>query len=488
MKRLLLNTEFKNLLREKVAVIIAAFSIILAGLAFLNGHFFSQSQSEVVEAAWTSQQHNITEAATQLPLRLSTTEPVKWWQDRYDLRAQAFYVMVNYATKPPLPASPIAIGQADVLPYYFRMLVQEKQQVVQQYDYVHPLNLLLGQFDLSFVLIYLLPLLTIGICFNALSNEQHSGQLRLLLLQGGSAGQLLTIQILSRGAIVLLPFLVISNLFFMLFREQIELQTLTKFTLITLLYGGFWLALCAWVNSRGKSAATNAAILVTCWLSFVVVLPALINTFITHADPTPSRIQYIDSLRASTDEAKKAAEKTLAQFFQDHPELASSSVSGSDFATKKIATINAVEQAMQAFDEQYQQIQQAQLGKAMWLKYLSVATLTHSILVELSGNGLVRHNAFMAQVQRHHQALQSFFAAGIVEANQQGDFSPCKGCNARPTITDLSTLPQFDKDFPTPNVNLAPMLWLIVLSLLLIYRTSRNVGVLAAPQTSKVVV
>ncbi|KZX01114.1 hypothetical protein JL49_07645 [Pseudoalteromonas luteoviolacea] len=488
MKRLLLNTEFKNLVREKVTVIIVAFSIVLAGLAFVNGHFFSQSQNEVVEAAWTSQQHNITEAATQLPLRLSTTEPVQWWQDQYDLRAQAFYVMVNYATKPPLPESPIAIGQADVLPYYFRMLVQEKQQVVQQYDYVHPLNLLLGQFDLSFVLIYLLPLLIIGICFNALSNEQHSGQLRLFLLQGGSAGQLLAIQILLRGAIVLVPFLVFSNLLLVLFREHIEPRTLVSFSLIALLYGCFWFALCAWVNSRGKSAATNAAILVTCWLSFVVVLPALINTFITHANPTPSRIQYIDSLRASTDEAKKASEKTLAQFFQDHPELASTSASGSDFATKKIATINAIEQAMQELDEQYQQIQQAQLGKAMWLEYLSVATLTHSILVELSGNGLVRHNAFMAQVQLHHQALQSFFAKGIVEANQNGDFSPCKGCNARPTITDLSTLPQFDTNFSTPSVNFAPMLWLILLSLLLVYSTSRNVCVLASPQTTKMVV
>ncbi|MBQ4813682.1 DUF3526 domain-containing protein [Pseudoalteromonas luteoviolacea] len=488
MKRLLISTEFKHLCREKVTFIIVIFSVVLAVLAFFNGHLFSETQSKVVKTALQSQQDSITTAATQLPERLSTTEPVNWWQDRYDLRAQAFYVMVNYATKPPLAQSPIAIGQADVLPYYFRMLVQEKQQVVQQYDYVHPLNLLLGQFDLSFVLIYLLPLLIIGICFNALSNEQHNGQLRLFLLQGGSASQLLTIQILLRGAIILIPFLLISNLLFVLVRPHIDPAVLLSFTIIALLYCCFWLALCAWVNSRGKSAATNAAILVTCWLSFVVVLPALINTFITHANPTPSRMQYLDSFRAHTDEAKKAAEKTLAQFFQDHPELANANGSGSDFATKKIATISAVEQAMQELDVQYHQIQQAQLDKVMWLKYLSVATLTHSMLVELSGNGLSRHTAFMSQVQMHHQALQSFFAKEIVKANQNGDFSPCKGCNARPTITDLSTLPQFDKHFSTPNVSFTPLFWLILLSMLLIYSTFKNVCTLTRPQAEGAVI
>ncbi|PHI38899.1 hypothetical protein CBQ28_02545 [Pseudoalteromonas sp. GCY] len=488
MKRLMLATEFKNLWREKLVLALFLTTSVLALVAFFNAHYFAKKQHDVVLAAQQMQQQAIQDAKAGLPERLASTADYKWWEDPYDLRGQAFYLMQNYATKAPLATSPIATGQADVLPYYFKMLIKEKQHIVHQYDYVHPLSLLLGQFDLSFVIVYLLPLLIIGICFNALASERQGGQLRLLILQGGSATRLLTYQLLLRSALIVLPFLSISSLLLITIREQLGVIELLSYNLIALCYSGFWIALTAWVNSRAKSAANNAATLVTCWLALVIVVPALVNTSIALLEPTPSRIHYIDSLRAASDDAQKASEKTLAQYFQDHPELAKNGSGASDYATKKIATINSVERAMAAQDVRFLTAQQAQQHNAQKLQYLSPALIVQTLLVDLAGNGLARHHAFMEEVEAHHQALQGFFASEIAKANQRGDFAPCEGCSAKPTLTELADIPQFSNDFATPVNNYTPLIWLLLLAVGLLLIAKRRVNKLDSANNKEVLV
>lgn len=488
MKRLILATELKNLWREKLVLTLFLTTSVLALVAFLNAHYFANKQRDVVLAAQQMQQQTIQNAKAGLPERLASTENHKWWEDPYDLRGQAFYLMQNYATKTPLATAPIATGQADVLPYYFKMLIKEKQHIVHQYDYVHPLSLLLGQFDLSFVVIYLLPLLIISICFNALASERQGGQLRLLMLQGGSATHLLTYQLLLRSALIVMPFLLISSLLLVIIRDQIGVTELLSYNFIVLCYSGFWIAITAWVNSRAKSAANNAATLVTCWLGLVIVVPALVNTSIALLDPTPSRIHYIDSLRAASDDAQKASEKTLAQYFQDHPELAKNGSGASDYATKKIATINSVERAMEVLDARFLNAQQAQQQSAQKLQYLSPALIVQTLLVDLAGNGLTRHHAFMSEVEAHHQALQRFFANEIAKANQRGDFAPCDGCSAKPTLTNLEDIPQFSSEFATPVYSYTPLTWLLLLAVGLLLIAKRRVNKLDSASNKEVLV
>ncbi|OUS74243.1 hypothetical protein B5G52_02535 [Pseudoalteromonas sp. A601] len=488
MKRLILATELKNLWREKLVLTLFLTTSVLALVAFLNAHYFANKQRDVVLAAQQMQQQTIQNAKAGLPERLASTENHKWWEDPYDLRGQAFYLMQNYAIKTPLATAPIATGQADVLPYYFKMLIKEKQHIVHQYDYVHPLSLLLGQFDLSFVVIYLLPLLIISICFNALASERQGGQLRLLMLQGGSATHLLTYQLLLRSALIVMPFLLISSLLLVIIRDQIGVTELLSYNFIVLCYSGFWIAITAWVNSRAKSAANNAATLVTCWLGLVIVVPALVNTSIALLDPTPSRIHYIDSLRAASDDAQKASEKTLAQYFQDHPELAKNGSGASDYATKKIATINSVERAMEVQDARFLNAQQAQQQSAQKLQYLSPALIVQTLLVDLAGNGLTRHHAFMSEVEAHHQALQRFFANEIAKANQRGDFAPCDGCSAKPTLTNLEDIPQFSSEFATPVYSYTPLTWLLLLAVGLLLIAKRRVNKLDSASNKEVLV
>ncbi|WP_281558074.1 DUF3526 domain-containing protein [Thalassomonas sp. RHCl1] len=445
MNNLICLNELKNLVRERLLWLMVAVTVCFTALACYNGYQWAALQSEVISNAGQEQQQAISHAQQTLAAREALTSPVNWWDDIHDLRGQAFYLMVNYATKPPLPTALTAIGQSDVQPYFFRMLVSEKQAFINQYDYVHPLGLLIGKFDLAFFAIYILPLLLISSGFNALAQEKQSGQLQLLMLQGLSPLRLLFNQLCIRSCVILVPFFAVSLAALMFFSEGITALSLTVFIALVLGYAAFWLALSALVISLGNTSAYNAAVLTIAWLGFVIIFPSVLNTAIVTANTAPSRIEYVDTLRDKSDDADKASSQVLAQFFQDHPELAKNNdpVKPVDYASKKIAKITAIETAMQPYDDAFQAVLMAQQNRVEQFKFISPATLLQQALFDLSGNGLKRHQDFIEQVLQHHQALRTFFQRRIVSAHQQGDFTPCSGCNADITLPDLTPIPEF---------------------------------------------
>ena len=490
MNLLICFCEIKNLLRERLLWLLVAVTVIFSVLASYNGYQWATTQSEVINNAQQEQQQAAVTAQQGLAERQALTAPVNWWEDQYDLRGQAFYLMVNYATKPSLPSASIAIGQSDVQPYFFRMLVANKQSFINQYEVVHPLALLIGKFDLAFFIIYLLPLLLISVSFNALAQEKQSGQLRLLMLQGMSPMRLLFNQLIIRASIIMLPLLLISVSALLLFSSGIELLTVSLFICLVLAYAIFWLALSALVISYGKTSAYNAAVLVIAWLSFVIIVPAILNTAIVTTNTTPSRIEYIDTLRDKSDAINKSSSKVMAQFFQDHPELAKKSDTNkpaseisTSYSTKKIAKIAALETVMQPYDDAFHSVLMAQQNRAEQFSYLSPATILQSALFDLSGNGLTRHQHFIEQVLSHHKALRHFYQQHIAAAHQRGDFTPCKGCIARVTLADFSQVPKFSYQKKTSAAPWGSVLVLLLLSAVFIFLSSLRLSLMNRSQS-----
>jgi ABC-2 type transport system permease protein len=495
MNLLICACEIKNLRRERLLWLLVAVTVCFSALASYNGYQWVATQNGVIESAQQEQQQAIITAQQGLAERKALNQPINWWEDQYDLRGQAFYLMVNYATKPPLPSAALAIGQSDVQPYFFRMLVTSKQDFINQYEFVHPLGLLIGQFDLAFFIIYVLPLLLISISFNALAQEKQSGQLRLLMLQGLSPLRLLFNQLVIRASIIMLPLILISVTALLLFSDGIGLLAVGFFIVLVLAYALFWLALSALVISYGNTSAYNAAVLVIAWLSFVIIIPAVLNTLIVTANSAPSRIEYVDTLRDQTDEINASSSKVMAQYFQDHPELAKKSsadnsgvnsgtnsgansddkttnLPSTSYSTKIMVKLAALEKAMQPYDDAFETVLQAQQKHADEFSYLSPATIVQGALFDLSGNGLMRHQQFIEQVLSHHKTIRYFYQQRIAAAHQQGDFSPCEGCSARITLSDLSQVPQFTYQEQTSAVAWGSILMLLLFSGVLIVLAS----------------
>jgi len=490
MNQLICLYEIKNLKRERLLWLLLAVTACFSVLALYNGARWAKQQSQVVANAKLEQQQAIAQGKQDLAARQALTSPVNWWDDKYDLRGQAFYLMVNYAVKPPLPSAAMAVGQSDIQPYFFRMLVNEKQAFINQYDFAHPLGLLTGKFDLAFFIIYILPLLLISTSYNALAREKQSGQLRLLMLQGLSPIRLLFNQLSTRASVILAPFYLICIPALLILAEGISWQVLFVFAALVLLYAAFWLALCAFVISFGQSAAYNAAVLIISWLSFVIILPAVLNALIVTADTAPSRIEYVDTLRKQSDEVDKSSSKALAQFFQDHPELAKKTDDAKpvDYATKKIAKITAIEAAMQPYDDAFDAVLTAQQSRAELFKMISPATLLQGALFDLSGNGLKRHQDFIEQVLAFHLELREFYQERIVQAHRQGDFSPCAGCNARVTLADLSLIPEFSYQEAQPVIPWGSIALLLLFSAALIFWSGQRLTAMNGGQLQEALV
>ena len=139
-------------------------------------------------------------------------------------------------------------------------------------------------------------------------------------------------------------------------------------------------------------------------------------------------------------------------------------------------------------DQVFEQAKNTQQTFADNFKFLSPATLVQAQLVSLAGNDLLRHHAFMKNVERHHSELQVFFSREIAKANENNDFSPCSGCSANATLKDLSTVPQFDSKFKTQTINLWSILALFILSLSIWLYSQKQIVRIAQPQQSGVLV
>ena len=77
----------------------------------------------------------------------------------------------------------IATGQSDMYTHFKSPRIYGNTFALDYAEMINPVQLLFGNFDLAFVIIYILPLLIIAFTYNILSKEKELGTLRLLSSQ-----------------------------------------------------------------------------------------------------------------------------------------------------------------------------------------------------------------------------------------------------------------------------------------------------------------
>jgi ABC-2 type transport system permease protein len=337
----------------------------------------------------------------------------------------------RYAAMPPGPLAALAIGQSDLLPYYFRVSTDARENIMSATELENPHRLLTGRFDLAFVLIYLYPLLILGITYNLLSAEKEEGTLALALSQPVSLRTLITGKVALR-ALLLIGIVTACSLVALLVSGGVTgvdgvggaggaggagVMRAVLWLGVVMAYGAIWFAIAIVVASFGRASATNATILASVWLVLVVMLPSLFNLLVTTVYPVPSRVEMVQAVREASDEANAAGSKVLARYYEDHPELATgdSAQAMTDFALVRVAVnddvAKRVRPVIERFDAQVRH-QQVAIDR---LKFLSPAILLQDALNDISGTGAARHRFFLTQVDRFHQQWRAFFTPLIFQ-------------------------------------------------------------------------
>jgi ABC-2 type transport system permease protein len=413
--------ELRVLLRDRAFAVLTAVLVLAAVLGVINGMRWLHSQEGALSLLQQEEVDKLAAARVEAIAILSGAKapPRGWWSNPADVRGFAYGYISTHAVKPPDALSSLTTGLTDLLPYYYKVNAGQRSAALAAYETDNPRRLLLGRFDLAFVVVFLLPLALLGAGYNALAVEREEGRLGLLMAHGVTPRSLALLKVgtrsvvlLAAGAIAVLVTLALAGFDF----STHNLTSLASWFAVAAAYAAFWVVATLVVVALVRTSATTALTLAGAWLVLVVIAPWGLNLAASQLYPLPSRTDYVLAQRAATDAAETQRSALLGRYLQDHPELAprDTPIEAMHYSAANIVTTEHIEAQLRSvqakFDAQLQR-QQRLIDRWQWL---SPAVLTQQAFNELAGAGWSRHRAFQQQADAYIDALRAYFNPRIL--------------------------------------------------------------------------
>lgn len=428
----LLKQEWKLLQRETSLWVAFALFFALALYAAWNGRVIVEKEQQALLRN-PNQRKALLDSLEQLAKREdakldSLRKPLEppAWGPRHPYFAN--FRAAGYATLPVPNIAALSIGQSDLQTKELLIRLDSERETfdADAADLKNPLKLKLGKFDFAFVIIYLLPLLILAFSFNLISGEKETRVLALLLSQPIALAEVARAKIALR-ALMLLGFAeVVTIIAFFASGASLEAHfgRLLLLMLAVAMYGLFWFSLALFVGALGKNSAVNALILAACWLLFLVAIPSLLNGVASTLYPLPSRVSYVNAMRAASEAAERRAAKRMEQFYQDHPELAKDgSAQNDDFGIKAMLTLEDMLESIRPVKAQFQAQAAAQKQFIRTAQFLSPAIVMQNVMNTIASTGEERYDDFIRQARDYHKAWREFFEPMIYQRKAFTNYS-----------------------------------------------------------------
>ena len=418
--RTVLRNEWRLLVADRALGLVLGVFALLFAYALANGMAWADFQEETLTLAREGNLERTESLEAELTSIANGGEPASPFRDPRSPSVLGGARGARTAALDPGPLTALAVGQTDLLPYYYDVSIYTNEtSFLQNGEIENPLNLLLGRFDLAFVLIYLLPLLILALSFNVLSGEREQGTLALTLSQPVSIRGVVTAKLAFRAILVLGLALGVSLLGVLFTGGFGSPGRVLLWSLAVAVYALFWFTLAAWVNGLGRSSAWNATVLVGAWLLLVVVLPAGVNITAGLLHPLPSRVELITAQREASNEAVSQRSELLAQYLEDHPELAIGvEPDEANRAALAWAATEAVNDRLREVTDAHEERLVAQQALVRRYRVLSPALLAQEALLDAAGTGDARFALFRSQVRGFADEWKAFFVPALLAGEQ----------------------------------------------------------------------
>ncbi|SDH18488.1 DUF3526 domain-containing protein [Chitinophaga filiformis] len=295
---------FKNFIRSK-SVIIAITIFLLTGIiSIIIGRQFLEKQQAAANAVTALQKEQI-------------NRNVHHIQDQFGLLM--YYLRFAFINKPD-PIASLAIGQQDVNASIQYLTIRGLEGQRYDTDLFNPYNQLTGNLDLSFVILFLLPLLIIAFNFNLLSQETEHGTWSLVSIQINKPIKYILFKLSIRLIVVLVLLSVLLTLAVFIIGLPLD-EKLLAYTIIAILYVVFWFAVSFLIIVLRRSSAISALLLLSTWVLICLLVPAVINNFLTVRYPVQEAystfIKQRDGYHTRWD---KSTDSTMQAFFKHYPQ------------------------------------------------------------------------------------------------------------------------------------------------------------------------
>jgi ABC-2 type transport system permease protein len=469
----LLGYESRRVLRSP-AVWTALALVLIAGIwGAVNTARLHQSQAADLkrmadaEAEWYA---DVRVRATRYAQPSST--PVPYWQDPTGASGFSRYFLRRVAVKPHLPLSTLAVGQSDLQPFAVPLRLETLFGGDPVYDYEPPRALATGLFDLSFVLVFVLPLCvgTAAAVVGAQERDQHI--LPFVAAQPVSPMRWWSVRLVALAAFFLpaVSLCIVAALAVAGAPIGGAWPETMAVVAVAAAHTGFWLSIAGSSLARGHGAVATASITVATWLVLTVAVPLAGSLTLRHTAPSPSPVAGVNELRRTTDDVQRNADAAVARRLVAHlgSDAASVDPASLDYSTRLILITEEMEDRLADQERLRQEHARAAAAMATFVSWLSPQIAFHGALTDLAGTGTERHQAFLRNVREFQLELRAFMYPRVLGAVRPTAVRACSGCPGRLTFTDYDAIPRFSMREAPSSVRAASAL-----------RTAAWVGLLA---------
>lgn len=411
----LLRYEWKSFFRNRLQLLML-FVMLLFGLyAIYSGQSEIIAQRETIQAVQALEQEEFAKYKASFDEEMRSLEEEQV-HDIASRPAFAWFRHAYHAIIPPQDYASLAIGQRDLFRYYYRLTGMSLHYQLFENEIANPVNLLIGNFDLSFVLVYLFPLLIIAFCYGLFSSEKENGTLALLQIQPLGLRKIILVRLGFHMVMLIGLALLISLAGLLIAGNPFKTENLVPaiaWMSGVLVYCGFWFALMFLIVSFRKNSSFNALTAVAGWLLFLIVIPSILNVFVTTKYPLNSATLAGLTRRTGleNDDQEEVQREVIMEYLAHKPALAGSdSLIKDNMAAKAYAAFTSLKDIDSQGEVDHYNDQVVKRNK--WtasFNWLSPAVNMQDMLAHVAETDVNTFLHFQASLIDFHEDITDFY-------------------------------------------------------------------------------
>lgn len=328
MIKTLIYYEWKSFIRNRFQLVMLAITFLFGLYAIYYGRSEIDAQRETIKAIQKLEHNEFSSYKSSFSEEMESLEQERN-HNMASSPASAWFRHGYHAILPPHDYAPLSIGQRDLFRYYYRLTGMSLHYQLFENELANPVNLMAGNFDLSFVLVYLFPLLIIAFCYGLFSSDKENGTLSLLQIQSISIRKIIMMRLIFYYVLITGLAVIISLIGLFIAGNPLKIENqLPALTWLTgvMAYCAFWFSLLFLIVSFRKGSSFNAITAAGCWLLLLIVIPAILNVIVSTKYPlnsaTLASLTRRTGLENENDEEE--SREVIMEFLAYKPALADS--------------------------------------------------------------------------------------------------------------------------------------------------------------------
>ena len=403
--RTLLTHERRALVHDRVPLVLLALFVGICLVASLRGAEIRRG-TEAAAAAFEARHLQAASAWRDRVMAVETGAVAP--ED--DVFAGLAMDVARPAILPPGPLRDFSQGVTDVHPFTARVaLWRSVDRLFGNYQFQSPNEVRAGAVDLSFAVLFIMPLLMIVLAFGALARDRDSGRLGLLLSHPVPVREFVRSKLIVRlGAVFAI---LIAALLAGLFIGAGGIpggDRLARFLLWFLAASGyfaFWAGAIYWFVSLNRKSETTAMMMVGFWMLSSLVGPAVLAAAAQLVHPAPSQLAFLSTAREVSNEAYRSRADVMQGMLLDHPELTVENYTIPEYIRVSYLVNETVDRAVEPVLHEFEAVQERRQSFLGLLQYAAPTALAMRSINEISGTDLARQVRFEREVRAYKRGI-----------------------------------------------------------------------------------